>query len=172
MTKRLHVLSIAALITLAIASACGNPPVETGRSSQGAASAGPAEQPDLRLDTSKAPGADDPEPRQAGGSPFNLRVNSIRTRHVFDGAITAGKIAFVATTVTINAASATGSSAADPLIAGGFLVSCDPGGAGDQIQKNAVLNGDGSITVTLNVAATATNTYRCVSVKPNAKGVS
>jgi hypothetical protein len=127
-------------------------------------------------DTSKAPGVDEPEQAGRNGAAplgaFNLRSNQIRTRHLFDGSVTSGKVALVATTVTIAAAATTGSSAANATIAGGFLLACTPSGNQDQFLDNAVLNADGSITLTLGAAATAINTFRCVSVKPNAQGVS
>lgn len=126
-------------------------------------------------DTSKSPGDDAPEPAGRNGAPlqaFNLRSNQIRTRHLIDGTVTSGKMALVATTVTIAAAATTGSSAAAPTLAGGFLLACTPSGNQDQLLDNAVLNGDGSITLTLAAAATAINTFRCVSVKANAQGIS
>lgn len=113
------------------------------------------------------------EPREAnGGGQSTLRSNEIRTRHLMPGVVTAGKLAIKATTVTVAGTATTGSSAADPDLAGGFLVACTPAGNQDQLMDNAVLNGDGSITITLGAAATGTNTFRCTALKPDAKGVS
>jgi hypothetical protein len=125
-------------------------------------------------DRSVAPGVeqDAQTPEGARSAPFNIRSNTIRTRHIMDGTVTSGKIAYTAVTVNVSAAASTGSSAADPTLVGGFLVSCDPSGNEDQVMDNAVLNGDGSVTVTLGAAATAQNNFRCVVVKANSKGVS
>jgi hypothetical protein len=124
------------------------------------------------VDSSQAPGADaaDTGPGPLGATVV-LRSNQIRTRYLIDGAVTAGKIAFLAKTVTVAMSATTGSSAADPLLAGGVLVACTPAGNQDQFIDNAVLNGDGSITVTLAAAATAANTIRCVAWKANAFGI-
>ncbi len=108
------------------------------------------------------------EPLQAG----QLRSNQVRTRHVFDGAVTSGKLAIKAVAITVTAAGTAGSSAADATLAGGFLVGCHPTGNQDQHIDNVVLNADGSITVTLAVAATANNTFSCKAIKANAKGIS
>lgn len=128
-------------------------------------------------DTSQAPGVDEQPTTPAGArsaplQAFNLRSNQVRTRHLIDGTVTAGKLAVVATTVTVALGAATGSSAADPSIAGGFLIACTPAGNQDQFLDNAVLNADGSITLTLAANAVAINTFRCASLKPNTKGIS
>lgn len=99
-----------------------------------------------------------------------LRSDQVRTRHLMNGTVTAGKLGYVAVTVNVSAAAATGSSAANPDLVGGILFSCDPSGNQDQLQDNAVLNGDGSITVTLAAAATAQNNFRCMVLKASAKG--
>ena len=158
----------AALLVLLLGAACGSdksdPPPD-----QPTSTAKNADE-----DRSVAPGAeaDLAHPEGARAAPFNIRSNTIRTRHVFDGSITAGKVALVAVTVNVSAAASSGSSAADPLLVGGVLISCDPSGNQDQHLDNAVLNGDGSITATLAAAATAQNNFRCVVFKANAKGVS
>ena len=124
-------------------------------------------------DTSLAPGQEAEVATPEGArTAFNLRSSQVRTRHVFDAAITAGKIALVATTINVAATSATASSAANPDLVGGVLISCDPSGNQDQHLDNAVLNGDGSITITLGAAATAQNNFRCITFKANAKGIS
>ena len=124
-------------------------------------------------DATQAPGKDDQasgdQPLTAGAS-RGLYSNQIRTRHLMDGTITQGKVAFKAVTVNVNAAAATGSSAADPALVSGFLVGCHPATNQDQFVDNIVLNGDGSITITLAANATAQNVFRCVAVKANAQG--
>lgn len=100
-----------------------------------------------------------------------LRANIIRTRHLFAGSVTSGKLAMSAVTVNVAGAATTGSSAAAPTLAGGTLLSCDPSGNQDQHMDNAVLNADGSITITLGAAATAQNNFRCIVIKADAKGV-
>lgn len=123
-------------------------------------------------DRSEAPGGEqevsDDEARAAHSY---LRSNQVRTRHLLDGTVTAGKIAFAAVTVTVAAAATTGSSAADTTLAGGILIGCTPAGNQDVFLDNAVLNADGSITLTTGAAAVAANTYRCVAWRPNAQGV-
>jgi hypothetical protein len=164
------VVLAAALMTLSFV-ACTDRSTPSGGNDQ--RQGNPAAQ-NLDKDTSTAPGSDQDQamPEGARGSSFNIRSNTIRTRHIFDGAVTAGKLAIVAVTVNVAAAGTTGSSAADPSLVGGFLISCDPSGNQDQHLDNAVLNGDGSITATLGAAATAQNNFRCVVVKANAKGIS
>lgn len=129
----------------------------------------------LDEDKSQAPGVEeeDAQPREGVG-PLSARLysNNVRTRHLFDGAVTAGKIAFVAVTVTVAAAATTGSSAANADLAGGVLVGCTPAGNQDVFLDNAVLNADGSITLTTGAAAVAINTFRCIAWKANAKGIS
>jgi hypothetical protein len=112
-----------------------------------------------------------PTPSSAQRSVTNLRSNQIRTRHLIDGSVTSGKLAIKAVTVLVNAAATTGSSAADPTLAGGFLVACTPNANQDQLLDNAVLNADGSITLTLAAAATAQNSFSCKAIKANAQGV-
>jgi len=123
------------------------------------------------VDSSQAPGADDPAGPGPLAGPAVLRANQIRTRYLIDGAVTAGKIGYSAVAVTVMAAATTGSSAATPNLVGGILVTCHPNGNQDQHVDNIVLNGDGSITVTLAVAATANNVFRCVVWKANAFGI-
>lgn len=117
------------------------------------------------------PGCAESDPAKRGLT-TSLRSDQIRTRHIQDGTATAGKLGYKAVTVTINAAAATGSSAADTTLAGGVLFNCTPNGNQDQLLDNAILNADGSITLTLAANATATNTFRCIAMKPNAKGTS
>lgn len=123
-------------------------------------------------DATAAPGTDEasaPGPRAAAAQ---LRSDQIRTRHLLNNTVTSGKLAIKAVTVTVAAAGTAGSSAADPDLAGGMLIGCTPAGNQDQLLDNAVLNGDGSITATLAVAATAINTFRCTALRSNAKGTS
>ncbi len=65
-------------------------------------------------------------------------------------------------TVTITA-STSGSSAADPSIVGGRLVSCFASAGAAQVMVSAVLNADGSVTVT--IAGSDTATYTCIVQK-------
>lgn len=102
---------------------------------------------------------------------FNLRSNQIRTRHLFDGVVTAGKVGMKTVAVTVLATAATGSSAVDADLAGGVLIACNANSNQDQHMDNAVLNADGSITITLAANATANNVFRCVAFKANAKGI-
>lgn len=166
MTKRLGALLILTLVLSLVSFACG----DSGDRDQQAQASGA----NVDTDTSQAPGMeqDAATPEGARTAPFNIRSNTIRTRHLFDGSVTAGKIALAAVTVNVNAAAATGSSAANPDLVGGVLISCDPAGNQDQHLDNAVLNGDGSITATLAANATAQNNFRCIVFKANAKGVS
>lgn len=126
-----------------------------------------------RSDDSIAPGSDDQDrgPLTAGSVP-SLRTNQIRTRHLIDGSVTFGKLGIKAVAVTVNAASATVTTAADPDIAGGLLLGCYPSTNQDQFIDNIVLNANGSITMTLAANATANNVFTCRVMKPNAKGVS
>lgn len=122
-------------------------------------------------DDSTAPGSDQQDPPGARGAvSVRLQTNAVRTRHVMQSAITAGKLAYVAATITVAMGAATGSSAADPTLVGGVLLACTAAGNNDQFVDNAVLNGDGSITVTLGANGTAANQIRCVALKPNAFG--
>jgi hypothetical protein len=124
--------------------------------------------PDPEPPTDVAVEPDSGDPRGAVGT---LRVNQIRTRHLFDGSVTSGKLAIKAATVTVLAAAATGSSAADATLEGGFLVGCHPASNQDQHVDNVVLNANGSITVTLAANATANNVFSCKAIKANAKGI-
>jgi hypothetical protein len=110
--------------------------------------------------------------QQEPATAASLRSGQIRTRHLTAGAVTSGKIGLKSVTVNVTNGTSTGSSAADPDLAGGTIVSCDPSGNQDQHMDNHVLNADGSITVTLAANATATNNFRCVALKADAKGVS
>lgn len=67
--------------------------------------------------------------------------------------------------VTVNAASATGSSAADTSLKNGKIVGIYPTGNQDQFIDNVVLNADGSVTVTLAANATANNTFNVMVEK-------
>lgn len=116
--------------------------------------------------------ASEPDQSKAPAQAFNLRSNQVRTRHLIAGAVTAGKLGMSQVTVNVNAASATGSSAAAPALVGGTLTSCRSSGNQDQFMDNVVLNGDGSITITLAAAATAQNNFICTVIKADAKGVS
>jgi hypothetical protein len=126
------------------------------------------------VDDSTAPEGDDADPAQGvgplGAAAF-IRNDQLRTRHLRNGSVTAGKVAYVVSAVTVAMGAATGSSAADPTLAGGVLISCDPSSNQDQHMDNAVLNADGSVTITLAANATAANAFRCVSLKANAQGV-
>jgi hypothetical protein len=122
-------------------------------------------------DTSESPGATAESPEGLRTAAAQLRSDQIRTRHLVNNAVTAGKVALTAVTVNVAGAATTGSSAAAPTLVGGILISCDPSGNQDQHMDNAVLNGDGSITVTLAVAATAQNNFRCIVFRANSFGV-
>lgn len=125
------------------------------------------------VDRSSAPGTDDATPdgaRSATGS--QLRSNQIRTRHLMDGAVTAGKLGYKAVTVTVAMGAASGVSSADATLAGGVLVGCHPNGNQDQFVDAVALNATtGVITVTLAANATAANSFRCIVLKANAQGV-
>lgn len=64
--------------------------------------------------------------------------------------------------VTISTGNATGSSAADPDLVNGLIIGHYPTGNQDQFVDSVVLNGDGSITITLAANATADNTFKVI----------
>lgn len=105
-----------------------------------------------------------------GSGTGGLRSDEIRTRFIFNGSVTAGKLALKSVAVTVAMGAATGSSAADATLAGGSLLGILPAGNQDQFVDNVVLNANGSITVTLAANATAANTYTVTAVKANAQG--
>ncbi len=70
--------------------------------------------------------------------------------------------ALTAVTVAISA-STSGSSAANAKLEGGTLISCFAISSGGQIVVSAVLNSDGSVTVTL--AGSDTASYTCIVQK-------
>jgi len=61
--------------------------------------------------------------------------------------------------VTIALGAATGSSGADADLVGGSILSCSPIAGNDQIPVSCVLNGDGSVTVTVAAVETAEATF-------------
>lgn len=128
----------------------------------------PAAPPDTSTPPEPSAGVQEP----LGAGPATIRTNQIRTRHLFDGSVTAGKIAFKTVAVSVTNGTAAATTAVDATIAGGVLVGCTPTGNQDQFIDNVVLNANGSITVTLAANATATNTFNCVAVKPNGQGIS
>ena len=160
-------ITFVALAALMVASCGGGSSADNDEAHQKAVSARNVDTPDA----SKAPGADE-NLQGAPAQAFNLRSNQIRTRHLMDGSVTAGKLGIKAVTINVSASATTGSSAADPTLAGGFLLGCSSAGNIDQVIDNVVLNGDGSVTVTLGVAATAQNNLRCTVMKPNGQGIS
>jgi hypothetical protein len=124
------------------------------------------------VDTSQAPGADAVVDDAKRGATITLRQNIVRTRHLFDASVTAGKIAYKATTVTVAMGAASGVSSSDATLAAGVFLGCFPAGNQDQFMDNAALNAStGVITVTLAANATAANTFRCLTLKANAQGV-
>lgn len=131
---------------------------------------GPVAQNKDSPDNSTAPGFDQDAPGAKGALSVRLQSNAVRTRHLMQGTVTAGKLAYVAATITVAMGAATGSSAADPSLVGGVLLACTAAGNNDQIIDNAVLNMDGSMTVTLGANGTAANQIRCVALKANALG--
>ncbi len=66
--------------------------------------------------------------------------------------------------VSVAAAATSGSSSADPDLVGGTITGFQPV-AVDQILKGLVLNGDGSVTATLNAAAAAINQFNVIVQK-------
>lgn len=90
--------------------------------------------------------------------------NAVHTGHLIDRAVTWSKLQAKAVVVNVNAAAATGSSAADPALVGGTIIGWRSAGNQDQLIDNMVLNGDGSITITLAAAATATNNFVVVTI--------
>lgn len=155
-----------AVVGLVLAFACverqGKPPDEQSF----------APSPQTDVDTSVAPGGDDAPGAKAVGGSTQLRVDMIRTRHLMNGTVTAGKVGYKAVAVTVTAGGATATTTADPDIALGVLVGCHPNSNQDQFVDNIVLNANGSITMTLAANATANNVFRCIVLKPNAKGTS
>lgn len=82
------------------------------------------------------------------------------------GKVTKTKIGYTAVAVTVALGAATGSSGADAALVGGEIAGIYPTGNQDQFVDNVVLNGDGSVTVTLAANATANNTFNVVVIKP------
>ena len=120
-------------------------------------------------DRSEAPGADAPDDGRRGA--VTLRSNQIATRFLKDGTVTAGKVAYKATTVSVAMGAGSGASASDPDLAGGVLLGCHPSSNQDQHVDNIALNSStGAITVTLAANATAANQFRCITLKANSKG--
>ncbi|MEM4408593.1 MAG: hypothetical protein QXI19_07610 [Candidatus Caldarchaeum sp.] len=72
---------------------------------------------------------------------------------------------YAVVTVTVNAGSASGSSAADATLVGGEILGYYPAGNQDQFVDNVVLNADGSVTVTLAANAVANNTFKVIVLK-------
>lgn len=103
---------------------------------------------------------------------FNLRSNQIRTRHLFAGAVTNGKLGYKSVAVNVALGAGNGSSAADPDLVGGVAIGIVPAGNQDQLVDNVVVNGDGSVTVTLAANAVAINNFKIAVMKADAKGVS
>lgn len=66
--------------------------------------------------------------------------------------------------VTVAAAATSGSSAADTTQIKARILGILPTGNQDQLVDNVVVNGDGSITVTLAAAATADNTFSVTTI--------
>jgi len=58
-----------------------------------------------------------------------------------------------------------GSSAADVELQGGFIIGYHPASNQDQHIDNMVLNADGSVTITLAAAATATNYFTVIVIR-------
>lgn len=85
---------------------------------------------------------------------------------IANAAVTKSKIGYTAVAVTVALGAATGSSAADAALVGGEILGIYPTGNQDQLVDNVVLNGDGSVTVTLAANATADNTFKVVTLKP------
>lgn len=165
---RVSLLALIAALSVSIP-ACGRDDQQQPQDRREA----PPSPPNADVDKSTAP-ADESEPQMpegARGVRASLYANQIRTRHLFDGTVTAGKIGYVAITVNVNAAATSGTNTAEPLAIGGVLVGCHPSGNQDQFMDNVTLNsGTGVITVTLAAAATAQNNFRCIVWKANALG--
>lgn len=94
-----------------------------------------------------------------------LVANSVHTRNLTNGAVTTTKLALVSVTINVSATATTGSSAANPALVGGTIIGYRQAGNQDQHIDNMVLNGDGSITITLAAAATAQNNFVVLAVK-------
>ena len=94
---------------------------------------------------------------------LNLNVT---TAKLAAGAATKAKIGYKAVAVTVAAAATSGSSAADADLVDGVIIGYHPTGNQDQFVDNVVLNANGSITVTLDAAATANNTFNVIVLKP------
>jgi hypothetical protein len=111
----------------------------------------------------------EPQPEAAGGrlgaSGLGIREGQIRTLHLGPGVVTNAKLAVSTVTVSIAGAATTGSSAADPTLVGSTILGAYGGGNLDKPINTVVVNADGSITVTLNAAATGATTVRVVVVR-------
>ena len=82
------------------------------------------------------------------------------------GGVTKGEVGYKSIAVTVTTGQASGSSAADPDLVDGDILGIYSTGNQDQYVDNVVLNGDGSVTVTLAAAATADNAFKVVVLKP------
>lgn len=98
-------------------------------------------------------------------SPRFLRTGVVTTPKLASGSVTEPKVAYTSVTVTVNATASTGSSAANPALVGGTILGFHPAGNQDVFVDNVVLNGDGSVTVTLGAAAVANNVFRVVVLR-------
>ena len=99
------------------------------------------------------------------GNPGGIREGQIRTLHLGPGVVTNAKFAVTTVSVNVGAGSATGSSSADPTLVGGTILGVYWAGNQDQFVDNVVLNGDGSVTVTLGANATAINNVRILILR-------
>lgn len=96
----------------------------------------------------------------------DITITNAGVASIGAGKVSKPELGYIAVAITVAAAAATGSSAADPLLVGGEILGIYPTGNQDQFVDNVVLNGDGSVTVTLAANATANNTFKVVVLKP------
>jgi hypothetical protein len=95
-----------------------------------------------------------------------IAADAVGASEIVANAVGASELNYTVVAVTVNAGVAAGSSAADPNLVGGEILGFYPTGNQDQFVDSVVLNGDGSVTITLAANATANNTFNVVVLWP------
>ena len=101
------------------------------------------------------------------GSSFAVgQIPNLDAGKITTGVFSKARIGYKPVVVTVAATATSGSSVADSELEGGEILGYYSTGNQDQLVDSVVLNADGSVTVTLAVAATADNTFKVVVLKP------
>jgi len=95
-----------------------------------------------------------------------IAAGEVKAAEIAAGAVSKAKLGYKSVAVSVAATATSGSSAADADLVGGEILGYYSAGNQDQMVDSVVLNGDGSVTVTLAAAATAENTFKVVVAKP------